>query len=434
MSNILNKDQGLQSGAILPAARDLRSTWVLALGTFAVGTDAFIVSAFLPQMAHELSVPSSVAGHSVTAFALAYALLAPVIATLTAAMERRRLLVGSLVLLGISNIASALSWSMEVLVITRVAAAAFAAAYTPNAGAVAAALAGPQARARALAVVIGGLTVATALGVPIGHVVSAAMSWRASLALVGVVSFVSAIAVFSLMPRLAGGTKVTLRRRLAALRRPRVLAILPLTIVGMAACYTPYAFTLEVLGALRVPASALTFMLFAYGIGAFVGNYLSGQGTDRAGPFAILASTYALMSVSLGALAWFGRTPSAQALVPVAFLMVCWGASSWAQSPAQQHRLIVSAPDEAPLAVALNSSCIYLGMSIGTATGGQLIEQGATVVLACGAGLAGLALAYLLITASHLPATRRHRTHGALRAPATRPRNDPAAHDPSQGP
>ena len=53
---------------------------------------------------------------------------------------------------------------------------------------------------------------------------------------------------------------------------------------GMAACYTPYAFTLEVLDALRVPASAWTFMLFAYGAGAFAGNYLSGHGTDRAGP------------------------------------------------------------------------------------------------------------------------------------------------------
>ena len=145
MQNILNKDEQPRRGsATAPAAHGLRSTWVLALGTFAVGTDAFIVSAFLAQMARDLAVPLAVAGHSVTAFALAYALLAPVIATLTSAMARRRLLVGSLVLLGVANIASALSWSMGMLVVTRIAAAACAAAYTPNAGAVAAALAGPQ--------------------------------------------------------------------------------------------------------------------------------------------------------------------------------------------------------------------------------------------------------------------------------------------------
>ena len=398
MANIQNVNSQMRPGATFPAARGWRSIRVLALGTFAVGTDAFIVSAFLPQMARDLAVPSAVAAYSVTAFALAYALLAPLVAPLTSAVDRRRLLVGSLVLLGISNMAAALSWSIGVLVITRVAAAACAAAYTPNAGAVAAALAGPQSRARALAVVIGGLTVATALGVPVGHVVSAAMSWRASLALVGALSFVSAIAVFALMPPLAVGIKFTLRERLAALKRPQVLLILPLTILGMAACYTPYAFTVEILGALQVPASALTFMLFAYGAGALLGNFLSGGGTDRVGPFAILAGAYGVMAASLGALAWFDSAPSAGSPILVALLVACWGASSWAQSPAQQHRLIASAPDEAPLVVALNSSCIYLGISIGTTIGGQLIGEGATVLLARGAGLAAIAFVYLWVT------------------------------------
>ncbi|MDM0074826.1 MFS transporter [Variovorax sp. J2P1-59] len=305
-------------------------------------------------------------------------------------------------LLGIANFASALSWGLGMLVVTRVAAAACAAAYTPNAGAVAAALAGPQTRARALAVVIGGLTLATALGVPIGHAVSASLSWRASLALVGVMSFVAAAGVFLLMPSVPTGMVVTLRRRLAVLRRPRVLLVLPLTILGMAACYTPYAFTLDVLDALRVPDSALTFMLFAYGAGAFVGNYVSGRGTDRVGPVAILAGTYGLMAVSLGILAWFASEQPAETSLLLAFLMACWGASSWAQSPAQQHRLISSAPEEASLVVALNSSCIYLGMSIGTAIGGQLVGHGAVVPLACGGGLAGLAFTYLLVTTARL--------------------------------
>lgn len=401
MANILNKEERLQKGTPGFAARDLRATWALALGTFAVGTDAFIVAAFLPQMAQELAVSPAVAGHSVTAFALAYAVLAPVIATFTSAMGRRRLLVGSLVLLGVSNMASALSWSFGVLVATRVAAAACAAAYTPNAGAVAAALAAPEARARALAVVIGGLTAATALGVPIGHVVSAAMSWRASLTVVGIVALISATTVVCMMPRLPGGARVTLRRRLAALRRPHVLPILPLTVLGMAACYTPYAFTLEVLDALQVPAAALTFMLFAYGAGAFLGNHISGRGTDRFGPVAILAGTYAFMTASLATLAWFCG-PQRAGLPVVASLMACWGGSSWAQSPAQQHRLIASAPDEAPLVVALNSSCIYLGITIGTAVGAQLIGHGASALLMCGAGLASVALLYLLSTTARV--------------------------------
>ncbi|WZB66322.1 MFS transporter [Achromobacter xylosoxidans] len=114
--------------------RSLGSTLVLALGTFAVGMDAFIVSAFLPEMAEDLSVSASMAGWSVTAFALAYALLAPIIATMTSTVARRRLLVSSLFLLGLANIASAACTTLGLLILTRIAAAASAAAYTPNAG------------------------------------------------------------------------------------------------------------------------------------------------------------------------------------------------------------------------------------------------------------------------------------------------------------
>src|SRR3546814_373774 len=156
----------------MPAALRPGAILVLALGTFAVGTDAFIVAAFLPMMAADLGVSTAVAGHSVTAFALAYALLAPVIATLTTRIPRRTLLCTALALLSVANIGSALAMSMPWLIATRVAAAATAAAYTPNAGAVAATLVPPEFRARALAIVFGGLTVATALGVPLGRVAS----------------------------------------------------------------------------------------------------------------------------------------------------------------------------------------------------------------------------------------------------------------------
>ena len=89
--------------------RGLTSTFVLALGTFAVGTDAFVVAGFLPDMAHELHVSSAAAGQSVTVFAAAYAVLSPVLATLTARLPRRALLVAALLVLGLANLSSALT-------------------------------------------------------------------------------------------------------------------------------------------------------------------------------------------------------------------------------------------------------------------------------------------------------------------------------------
>ncbi|WP_210237726.1 MFS transporter [Mesorhizobium sp. M00.F.Ca.ET.216.01.1.1] len=394
----LPDSQGDAAPVVTPARHGLGSTFVLALGTFAVGTDAFIMSAFLPAMADDLSVTPAMASQSVTAFALAYALLAPVVTSLTAIMPRRKLLVLALIFLGLANIGSALAPTLGILIAIRIAAAAAAAAYTPSAGAVAAAIVHPHLRARALAVIIGGLATATALGVPLGRIASTALNWRASLALVGIVSFIAALGVLAAMPKLPGNVPVTLRQRLAVLARPGVMIVLPLTVIGMAACYLPYAFTVQVLDSLLIPSTSIMLMLLCYGFGAVVGSCASGWATDRLGPNAVLITVYSLMAGTLGGLARLSDVPSASMYTGVAVLMACWGASSWSQTPAQQHRLIASAPQDAALAVAFNSSGIYLGISIGTAIGSHAIGIGTSTALWYGCALALAALFYMLVT------------------------------------
>jgi predicted MFS family arabinose efflux permease len=67
-----------------PGQRGLGMTLVLTLGTFTVGTDAFVMAGFLPDTAASLHVSTAAAGQSVTVFAAAYALLSPILATVTA--------------------------------------------------------------------------------------------------------------------------------------------------------------------------------------------------------------------------------------------------------------------------------------------------------------------------------------------------------------
>ncbi|MPS50066.1 MFS transporter [Alcaligenaceae bacterium SAGV3] len=111
-------------------AQGLGSVAILALGTFAVGTDAFIVSGFLPSIAQSLQASNSVTGLSVTVFAATYALLAPVLATATAPWPRKRVLVGALVVLAVANLLSALAPDIGTLLASRALAAVGAAAYT----------------------------------------------------------------------------------------------------------------------------------------------------------------------------------------------------------------------------------------------------------------------------------------------------------------
>ncbi|MFC5831539.1 MFS transporter [Nonomuraea insulae] len=381
-------------------AHGLGSTTILALGTFAVGTDAYVVAGFLPAMAQSLQVTVAAAGQSATVFAIAYAVLSPILATVLAWMPRRRLLVGALVVLTLANLGSALAPNFPVLMVTRVLAAFGAAAFTPNAGAAASSLVAPAQRAKALAVVVGGLTAATALGVPLGNLAGKALDWRAALGLVAALCAIAAVGVLAIMPALPGAPRIPLRTRLATLRHPGVLAVLPLTVAGMAAGYGLYAFAVPVLRALGAGAGEETWLLFLYGVGAVLGNLLSGTRVDRYGPIRVQTAGYAGLTLTLAAFAW--ATGAGVHWLPLtALLMVAWGATTWFQTPAQQVRLINAAPHETAVVIGLNASALYAGIALGTALGGLLLPAGASAALAACAGLALLSLLYLRLTRRH---------------------------------
>ncbi|MGJ0184300.1 MFS transporter [Corynebacterium glyciniphilum] len=362
----------------------------LALGTFAVGTDAFIVAGFLPQVADELGVSQSAAGYSVTVFAICYAVLSPLLAGITATVPRHRLLVAALIVLGAANLCTALAPNFAMLILSRVFAAVGAAAYTPNAGAVASSLVSAERRGRALAVVVSGLTVATAVGVPLGNLASRLMGWRSALGIVAVLSVLIAVGLAALLPRIGGGVKVPLSQRLLVLSTRGVRRILLVTVLGMAAAYTAYAYAIPAFEAVGVSVSTVQWLLFLYGVGAVAGAQTSGRLTDRFGGTRVLIVGYSVMFLTLLVLGLLAVTG---AMIPglVGVLAFTWGASSWCQTPPQQHRLIAVAPDDAPLVIALNSSGIYVGIGLGTFIGGLAGHGSAVWMFLSGAVIAVIA-------------------------------------------
>ncbi len=177
-----------------------------------------------------------------------------------------------------------------------------------------------------------------------------------------------------------------------------MLTVLPLTVLGMGASYTAYAYSVPVLEAVGVSGGSVLWMLLLYGAGAVVGNLAAGWATDRWGSVTVLTVGYGTMTAALGLLAWLAAA-GASAVPPVGLLVLLWGAASWCQTPPQQHRLIGLAPQEAPLLVSLNSSAIYAGIGLGTVLGGATLASGAAVVYGLGAGLAAAALLFLRCSA-----------------------------------
>ncbi|HZS19571.1 MAG TPA: MFS transporter [Pseudonocardiaceae bacterium] len=177
-----------------------RGNWLpvamLAIGTFAIGTDVFVVAGVLGGLAGDLNVTVGVAGLTVTVFALAYAIGAPLLSVLPGARHVRPVLIGSLALFGLFNLTSAVAPSLGVLVGSRVLSALVASVYVPVAGAAAVAGVSATQRGRAFAVVLGGSSVAMVLGAPLGVLLAEAYSWRVAFDLVAGLAAVTALGLW----------------------------------------------------------------------------------------------------------------------------------------------------------------------------------------------------------------------------------------------
>ncbi|MET9819487.1 MFS transporter [Streptomyces sp. NPDC006355] len=131
-----------------------------------------------------MHLTTGAAGQTVTAFALAYGLAAPFLAAYTSRLPRKPLMACALALFVLANLASAAAPNLPLLLTARIIAGLGAALYTPSTSAAAAALADPAHRGRAMSIIIGGLTLGTVFGVPVGTIIGETISWRASLVFV----------------------------------------------------------------------------------------------------------------------------------------------------------------------------------------------------------------------------------------------------------
>src|SRR3989440_191783 len=147
-----------------------------------------MIAAILPNIAADLVISVALAGSLISIFALAYALSSPILTALTGRVDRRKLLLAAMTIFSLANVVAASTHTFWGLAAARVLLACAAGMYTPNANALAGALVPPERRGRAIAIVNAGLTVAIAIGVPLGAVAGNRLGWRMTFVGVAVMS------------------------------------------------------------------------------------------------------------------------------------------------------------------------------------------------------------------------------------------------------
>jgi len=272
---------------------------VLAAASFAMGTEAYVYAGHLESLARDVGQPVAAAGQLATAFALTYAVTAPVVAGLVARFDRRTMILAGLVLIGALNLAASFASSMPVLLAIRVACGLAAGLVGPISSLAAAELAAPEERGRALAVVLGGMTIAFVLGIPVGSVIGDLAGWRGTFIYAGVVALVAGLAVRFVLPPVPGGRKADLAAFRVALQ-PAVREPLLLTLVGFAATFTTVAYVGPVVTAISgLAGSGVGAMQALIGVGSIAGVVLGARFADRAGTARLLTASFVVSAAAL---------------------------------------------------------------------------------------------------------------------------------------
>ncbi|CAB3646171.1 MFS transporter [Achromobacter dolens] len=366
----------------------------LALGTFAIGTEGFMIAPLLPVMAKDFALPVPTIALLVIVFTLVLALSSPVTTVVTGRMARKQVLLIAMALFAIGNVVAALSSSFTVLIAARVLMAIAAGLYVPAANGLAGVIVPPTMRGRALAIVSGGQTLAIALGLPLGGLIGHAFGWRATFMLVGAMSLVAIAGIFTGIDRDAGqGIAVaSLRERVSVVAQRSVLRLLAVSLFWSIGAFAAYPYIAEYLSAvLAFGPLEITASVSLWGLCAAAGVMTGGVLNDRFGAGTVVRGSLVLLALSFLALAVATVLPPGVSLGLVMSAVAVWGFTVWSFFPAQMARLIgAGVPSQAPVALALNTSTMYFGFSIGSALGATVLGAGAIWAIGVVAAMAEL--------------------------------------------
>lgn len=365
--------------------------YVLALAVFLIGTIEYIITGVIEMIAVDLGVSTSEAGLLVTVFALAAAIVAPILIALTINVDRKKLLMATLGVFIASNGLMFVNLSYEALLWVRIIQGASGGIATVVAMAVATRLVEKEKRGSAIGIILMGLSSSLVLGVPIGTFFSEMFGWRVLFILIGLLSVLPLLIIYKKVPAIKEEEAVTLRMQLSILKDPRILTALVITLLYIGGYSTLFTYITPFFQATSsLSITEISGVLFLAGICSFVGSRMGGQLADAKGSKFTICFGLVLQGVTLLLFALAGVNFFVLILVLMIFML-----ATWSISPAQQLYLVTLVPRNPDIALSVNTSFIQFGFALGSGLGGLVISRTSVLNLNW-VGLAAVSIALLL--------------------------------------
>ncbi|GAA4335478.1 MFS transporter [Streptomyces venetus] len=378
--------------------------YVLALGTFLMGTTEFVVAGLLPEIAGDLQVSVARTGLMITVFAVGMIVGAPLMAMLTLRLPKRLTLMLALGVFAAGHVIVALGSNFTLVLAARFLTAIATGAFWAVANVAAARAAGPAASSRALGIVGAGAMLANVVGVPLGAFAGQLMGWRGPFWVLAVLAAAAVVLIARTVPHDGGDQQaVSIRSELTALRSGRlwlVLAACATTTGGVLAAYSYISPLLTDRSGLA--SGIVPLVLVGFGLGALAGSLVGGRLGDRRPHTVTLvaAAGATLLLLAISVLAGYA--------VPTIILVALLGFFGLGANPVLMSLAVRFARQAPALASALTVSAFNLGTAIGSWLAGLTLD---TPLGSTGPAVVGTAVSALtLIPTTAIALTRRHRS------------------------
>jgi DHA1 family purine ribonucleoside efflux pump-like MFS transporter len=342
----------------------------MALGVFGLVTAEFLPASLLTGIAASLEVSNGAAGQAVTATAVVGAIAAPSIPLLTRSLDRRLVMIALTVLLLASNVLSVLATSLPALLVARVLLGVALGGFWSMSAALAMRLVPASLFARAMSIILAGVSIATVCAAPVGAWMGELWGWRSAFVAAGAVSVLTLVAQIFTLPALPPQDNASLRALGQLLLRPRVQVALLAVLLVIAGHFAGFTYIRPLMEQVtQLSAAGISGVLLGYGIGGFLGNFAGGWLAGRSERLAIVCGS-ALVAVLAAALLL-----GASSAVVTAVAIALWGFAFGAFPVGFQTWIVRAAPDQAEGAGGLMVAGFQIAIATGAVGGGLMVDH-----------------------------------------------------------
>ncbi|OHX12171.1 MFS transporter [Chromobacterium sphagni] len=344
--------------------------YILGLCIFAETTSEFMVAGMMPSLAAAFHVSLADVGNLVSAYALSIVAGGPLLTLWLRGARRKPTLLGLLLLFLLGQLTGAMADSYAQLLASRVICGVAESAFFGVALALAAEQVGPQRIARAAALVLNGLMLASVAGLPLAALLDQHWGWRTAFWLVAVLVLLAAAAIVLLVPAGDKPDAGRMREGWRELAAPALWAAYLSSGLIIGAVFAAFTYLAPLLTRVSgFNAGAVPLLFAVYGAATVLGNMLTGR----------LADSHTRGVLNLGLLALLATLVllalCAQWRTLTAVCVFLLGFAGLPLNPAMVAR-VARVGGSGPMANSLHMAVVNLGLTFGAWAGGVCLEAG----------------------------------------------------------